>query len=386
MQIKKYRAGTLAEAINQVKADFGSEAIILESQKTKRHGLLGLLGVKEIELTAGTDPKFSFEQNQPAAKTAALAPTLPPPAGEAPRPASANIHDEIREIKAALRYISKQEPDFPTFLLSSPLAKIYRTLLTLGVDNAIAQSITQAMSNDLTGNQLKQISDVENYLRQKVSVLLPVTGPEKFTGQAKIISLIGPTGVGKTTTLAKLAAHYSLFERRKVALITIDVYRIAAAEQLRIYADILNAPIEVVYTTDEFLAALNKHKDKELILVDTAGRSPKNDTQMQQLEAFIDQVPQAELHLVLAAPTKEEDNFEAIRRFSVLPVSRLIFTKLDETDKIGSLVNIVSVSGLPISFVTFGQNVPDDFGLADSLQLAGSILKDLPQKLNLEKE
>lgn len=373
MQIKKYRAGTLAEAIDQVKADFGSEAIILESQKTKRRGLLGLLGIKEVELTAGTDPKISFASAGSAKSTSH-------------RPAHQSLHDEIKEIKTALRYISQQEPDFPTFLLSSPLARIYRTLLSLGVDNAIAQSITQAMSNDLTGNQLKQISDVENYLKQKVSALLPVTGSEKFTGATKMISLIGPTGVGKTTTLAKLAAHFSLFERRKIALITIDVYRIAAAEQLRIYADILNAPIEVVYTTEEFQNALKKHQDKELILVDTAGRSPKNDAQMQQLENFLDQAPQAEIHLVLAATTKEEDNFEAIRRFSSLPVSRLIFTKLDETDKIGALVNIVSVSGLPISFLTFGQNVPDDFQLADSGQLAGSILKDLPQKLSLEKE
>ena len=179
----------------------------------------------------------------------------------------------------------------------------------------------------------------------------------------KVVFFIGPTGVGKTTTIAKLASKFSVVEKKKVALLTADTYRIAAAEQLRTYADILEVPCRVIYSDEEVEQALRDFKDYDYIMVDTAGHSHQNEKQRENMNSIIhsaDGLAEKEVYLVLSATTKYRDLISIADTYSKLTDYKLIFTKLDETTTLGSLLNLRLYTGASISYVTDGQNVPDD--------------------------
>lgn len=186
----------------------------------------------------------------------------------------------------------------------------------------------------------------------------------------RVIALVGPTGVGKTTTVAKLAAQYSLFGNRSVGLLTVDTYRIAAVDQLKTYAEIINLPVEVAFSPDEVSGALERLKDQEIILMDTAGRSQKNDAQMAELKAYLAAAGPDEIHLVLATTTKQRDLDDCLAQFKGTGYRQLIFTKLDETDVYGAIFNCARKARCPITYLTFGQNVPDDIEEASQERLA----------------
>ena len=191
----------------------------------------------------------------------------------------------------------------------------------------------------------------------------------------KKVALVGPTGVGKTTTIAKLAADFSLRKGKDVALITIDTYRIAAVEQLRTYADIINVPLEVVLTPSEIKNAIAKHKHRDLILIDTAGRSQKNAMQMLELQSFIEAIEPDETHLVLSTTSNCKNMKDIIERFHLLSVDKVIFTKLDEAVTFGLILNVMSKLNKTLSYVTMGQNVPDDIAITDPHTLAKLIVE-----------
>ena len=179
----------------------------------------------------------------------------------------------------------------------------------------------------------------------------------------KILFFVGPTGVGKTTTIAKIASKFSVDEGKKVALLTADTYRIAAAEQLRTYANILEVPFRVIYTTEEVGQALVDFKDYDYVLVDTAGHSHHNEAQKETMKDFVhsaDGLAEKEVFLVLSATTKYSDLISIVDAYSAMTDYKLIFTKLDETDTLGNLLNIKLYTGADLSYVTCGQNVPDD--------------------------
>ena len=174
---------------------------------------------------------------------------------------------------------------------------------------------------------------------------------------------LGPTGVGKTTTIAKLASRLSVQQKKRVALITTDTYRVKAAEQLRTYADILNVPFKIVYVLDDMRAALEELKNFDFILVDTAGHSPKNDDQIEAQRQFIDvakEVLKIKVYLVLSATTKYKDLLNIAENYSRIVRYQLIFTKLDETTSLGNMLNLKLKTGSAISYITNGQDVPDD--------------------------
>lgn len=191
----------------------------------------------------------------------------------------------------------------------------------------------------------------------------------------RIVSLIGATGVGKTTTLAKIAARFVLDKGVKAALITADTYRISAVEQLKTYSDIIGLPLEIVYSPDELKVAIHKHKDKDLVLIDTAGRSQHNDYQMKELQDFLAVDGRIEKHLVMSSTTKERDAEEILKKFSVCKPDRVIFTKTDETSSVGLILNLLSKNDIAISFLTNGQSVPDDIIPATPAELARLLLR-----------
>ena len=211
------------------------------------------------------------------------------------------------------------------------------------------------------------------YLKQVMSF---TDGLAPAQNGARIVAFIGTTGVGKTTTLAKVAATFVLEQNLKGALITADTYRISAIEQLKKYAEILGLPVDVVYSAEDLKEALARHQDKDFILVDTAGRSQHNEFQMEELRALLSAHSQMEKHLVVSATTKEQDAAQIIDLFMECSPDRVIFTKTDETNTIGMVLNLLAHKELPLSFLSNGQSVPDDIIPATAERLAEMLLRE----------
>ncbi len=205
------------------------------------------------------------------------------------------------------------------------------------------------------------------------------TGPLRLRKDSpRIIALVGPTGVGKTTTTAKLAAHYAMHKGANVALVTIDNFRVGAVEQLKTYSRIMDIPIDVANTPDELKSCVETHRDKDLILIDTAGRSPKDQEKLEELRSFLNSAQGVEIHLCLSATTKDKELDDIVSRFSGLAVNRVLFTKLDESETLGCIVNTHVRHKLPLSYFTNGQMVPEDIVVASPRRLANLILREKP--------
>ena len=248
------------------------------------------------------------------------------------------------------------------------------------------------LNNEVNEKYINQILDeVEKFIKpgNSVDMILSIIYQKmvlKF-GQPKAIEangskanvffFIGPTGVGKTTTIAKIASKYKVEYNKKVAFITADTYRIAATEQLRVYANILDAPMTIVYTSEEMDAAIQKLQDYDMIFVDTAGFSHKNDSQRAEMKMMLNNISleyEKEVFLVLSATTKYKDLLDIVDKYNEITKYKLIFTKLDETNLYGNLLNIKLYSGADLSYATTGQNVPDDIELFDTQRIVKQLL------------
>lgn len=250
---------------------------------------------------------------------------------------------------------------------------ILSQLIEKGINIESARAITGFLRESLTDQELCNADIVQNAIIGILQSLIEVSPPDfsDFPEQRRI-ALVGPTGVGKTTTLAKIAASYIQQHSRSIALITIDTYRIAAVEQLKVYGEIMHLPVEVVITPDQLHHAFAKHQDKDLILIDTAGRSPRDTISIEELLTFLRDAHNIEKHLVLSATTRENEIVETINQFDKLGITNTIFTKIDECTSLGVLLNAQVQNTNPISYVTNGQRVPEDL-----LQISPQIIAEL---------
>ena len=284
-----------------------------------------------------------------------------------------HLEEEIAQMKALLAEVLGREP-------KKGALSLHEAMKLQEVDEDI---LTEMAAQSTAGETLVDIhtpaakTTLTNYLNEHIKFS---DGIKLNRHGVRIAALLGTTGVGKTTTLAKIAAKFVLEQRTNVALITADTYRISAVEQLKTYSDILELPLEIVYNPAELADAIERHRDKELILIDTAGRSQHNDYQMRELEEFLRVNPRIEKHLVISSTTKLTDAKQIMQKFSQVEPDRIIFTKTDETGSLGMIINLLRDSTYSLSYVTTGQSVPDDIERASADVLANLLFKKVDEQ------
>jgi flagellar biosynthesis protein FlhF len=362
LKVKLFTAQNMAEAMTQVKQDLGRDAVILHTRRFKKGGVMGFFGKEMVEVMAAVDSTAA-----PVAEKK-MQIVLPPAADDTQLTALQLEMSNMRKIMEQMLYQlpehGKQSSPLQDLLIKNDIEPLIAAKLVKGLPEE--QSIAGSDQGIVRKLLFERIVD---YLQKTSGIDISPTG-------CKTVALIGPTGVGKTTTIAKLAANFALKEGHKVALITADTYRIAAVEQLKTYGDIIGIPIETVYSPDELKEAMCRHNDKNLVLIDTAGRSPSNYYQLAELQALLDVDPSIETHLVLSTATKYRDALEIVNKFSVCSPQKLLFTKVDEASSVGTIFNLLYHFPATVSYVTTGQSVPDDIELASSTKLANMILRE----------
>ncbi len=399
MEIKTYRAPTMHEALLLVRRELGPDAAVLHTREVARRRLFGLLpGAAQIEVTA------SAEVNVPSRLPVAPSPEPPPApamepaalperamAGAAP-PAepragcagaafepSPGLPDEVQgqlsDLQGMVRELCRRSQSGPARDLPESLFHLFTDLIEADVNEDVARELIERVRREAPGEELTDPVMVKARVSRLIESEIPIGGPIAVEpGRRRLVALVGPTGVGKTTTIAKLAANYRLKEKRKVGLITVDTYRIAAVEQLRTYAEIIDLPMEVVATPREMREAVRRLDGLDLVLMDTAGRSPRDEIKIQELKSLLNEAGADEVHLVLSSVGGSRTLEQTARRFAPVGTTGLILTKLDESTGLGHLLPLLRTSRLPLSYLTNGQNVPDDIETAEARRMAQLLL------------
>lgn len=411
MIVKKFEAPTEQEAILKAKEELGPQAVVLNTKTIKQRGIWRLFKKDYVEITAALEEKEYVQEINDRKPTAEKKPHIDLTAGEKidltmPSEQLEKKLDTLSEmIKTQMKDDSKSKPaeekkvekpvdknlgevgmnedsTDPRQIAMNNNIKTLRLIYNKLIDNEVDEKYANALVSEIE-NSLKKESNIDSILAgiyQKI--ILKLGEPEiiQLSDHQKVVFFVGPTGVGKTTTIAKIASKFKLNEHKKVAFITSDTYRIAAVEQLNTYANILDVPVRVVYTEEELKKALDEFKDYDLILVDTAGRSHKN---VEQRDAVIDlyhSISKEENHidsevfLVLSVTTKYRDLISITKAYDKLNGYKLLFTKLDETGTLGNIFNIKMLTGAKLSYTTAGQNVPDDIETINVQKLAKQLL------------
>jgi flagellar biosynthesis protein FlhF len=363
----------MQQALDMVRRELGPEASVLHTRELNS-GLLGrLFRGKEYEIAAACDEQIP--SRFPAVELMPEAPVLDLDYREKYRDDFRKQYgSDLDELSFRTAELTQRPGDSSVQHLPAALFELYTDLIEAELEDRIAQEFVEHLRSDTTVD-LNDLYAMRTELTRLVESELNVSGPLRpSAGEGRVVALVGPTGVGKTTTIAKLAANYRLREGKTVGLITVDTYRIAAVEQLRTYAEIIDLPMEVVSTPREMREAIARMKSLDLVLMDTAGRSPRDEVRIQELRTMLAEASPAEVHLVLSAVSGAKSLMTTAERFATVGTTAMIVTKLDEATGLGNLLSVVRGCGLPISYVTDGQNVPDDIKVAQKSALAQQIL------------
>jgi len=390
MIIKKFTGKTEEEAVQAAKKELGSGAVIMNVKIVKKKGLAGLFGGKQTEVTAALEDENDMQRHSAALRR---------PGGRQEdvlaaksamnfmNESSQNIEKKLDSLQTLLmnrfqqseaenaavpgtgaegagvlekEELPEEEPEATE--QERFLKLLYNTMLESEVDekyaNQIVDDFDRVNKPELPIDYI--LSDIYQKMILKFGRAEGITPAEN---SARIVLFMGPTGVGKTTTIAKIASSYAVGEKTKVAMLTADTYRIAAVEQLRTYANILEVPFRVIYTEEEVQAAIREFQEYDYIFVDTAGHSHQNEEQLEHMKRLLEAVREAgecQTFLVLSATTKYRDLLKIVSSYQEISDYQLIFTKLDETETWGNLLNVKLYTDTPIAFVTYGQNVPND--------------------------
>jgi flagellar biosynthesis protein FlhF len=287
---------------------------------------------------------------------------------------SIDLHEQILKLQARVDELSRRSSSAARPELPESLFQVFVDLIEADVSEEVARDLVERL-RAAAPEDLADPARLKQCVARLVESQIAIAGPIDLAGPGRrLVALVGPTGVGKTTTIAKLAANFRLRDQRRVGLITVDTYRMAAVEQLRAYADIIDLPMEIVATPSEMKAAVARMADLDLVLLDTAGRSPRDEVQLQELQAMLAEAAPDEVHLVLSSVTSAAGLSNLIEQFAAVGTTALVLTKLDEAASLGNLLGVLRGGRLPLSYLTHGQNVPDDIAPAEHQRLARIIL------------
>ena len=369
MQIRKFEAEDMRAALTAVKNSLGADAIIVATRQLPR----GMFQKPRLEVTAAIEE--------------------PPARAEPEERPALDVHLEPlrREVRALRNAVREQKSESHAEALRLELAAL-RTMLqalskqrTSGAEPGPDPWVRLLLQNDVDPALAARLvacarSQGERNARSEMQALQDVIADHlpadrDFFKQARRVALVGPTGVGKTTTVAKIAATAALMHHKSVALITVDTYRIGATEQLRQYAQLMQVPLAVAHNETSLAAALQAHRNVDILLVDTAGRGPQDAEHVRALQRMLS-AQKVTPYLVLAAATRRAELQAILRDYGGLKPARLVFTKLDEAVAMGALLNAATSCQRAISFVAHGQRVPEDLALPNAKELAQSLISD----------
>lgn len=396
MKVKRYLVNDMNEAMIMIKNELGKDAIILSSRKVRPNGLFGLFGKSKFEVLAAIEDqvqlKTAEQQMQSSDRDKSVIETYMK-VKEQSAPAQKNteivqLNQDLFELKQMVNQLVNQQNNHNAAVQSAEMGEMAGTdsdktihgkniELNTAINSPVEQVKQWLMERDVEKTHADKIADilffngeapedVSKSLKQVIQKLLgkPYT-IEKTGANPKICLFVGPTGVGKTTTLAKLAAKLSLIENKKIGLITSDTYRIAAVDQLKTYSEILGIPLTVIYDADELPATLNKYSDRDYILIDTAGRSQNSREFESDVAALLEYVEDPEIFLVISLTTGYKEIRKILDAYGFLADYKLLFTKLDESSSLGNVLNARMLTNKSLSYFTIGQSVPDDIEVAN---------------------
>ncbi len=424
MTIKKFQGRTEEEATMRAKEEFGPNTVIMNVKEIKPKGLFRSFKNAIVEVTAAieeteisqtarpmmqmppvgninvaADETISIPRTDSVSKPDSIKEVFASventwsssmekePVAESKKETTVenNLEEKLESLQSLLEKKLVQSADHPSEDLSKEsladenlkfIKMIYSILLENEVDekyvNQIMDEVEKVMKSGIS------VDHILSSIYQKMILKFGQPQPIELTGRKpKVVFFIGPTGVGKTTTIAKIASRFKVEKGQKVALYTADTYRIAAADQLRTYANILDTPLDIVYSSDELNGELAKAGEYDLVLIDTAGFSHKNQEQLNETRELIDRVPkefEKEVYLVLSATTKYRDLLDIADIYKENFQFKMIFTKLDETSCFGNILNMKLYTGASLSYTTYGQNVPEDIEIFNTQNIVKLLL------------
>ncbi|WP_424765776.1 flagellar biosynthesis protein FlhF [Paenibacillus sp. sgz302251] len=386
MRVKRYVVNALPEAVTMIRSELGKDAIILNTKEIKVGGFMGMFRKKKMEVIAAIETNHANQVNQvnqniqqpkPAPQAEAMLEQI---LRAAERPTNVMLEtsaaqtsekqkereereqfiiDEIRDLRQYVVKLSKQQSDH-TFL-SDQLLELKEHLVDQEMDmqwiEQLIQIILAKQDEEHTEFTKEQVWELA---AEQLKAWLQPYGGSGIHPEARVVHFVGPTGVGKTTTIAKLAAEHTIKQGRKVGFITSDTYRIAAVDQLRTYANILNVPLEVVFSTMDLPKALKQLEDREFIYMDTAGRNFRSELHVSEVNSLLQSTEPSETILVLSMTGKSKDMAAVADRFVKYGIKKVLFTKLDETAVYGAIFNLIVNYELFPTYMASGQTVPDD--------------------------
>lgn len=446
MRVKRYIVDSMPEALQQIRADLGKNAVILNTKEIRSGGFLGMFGKKKIEVIAAVEstPPLTDTKNVPltgaqtvqrmhepamypkpnsisssinrssvapvssvatiekenpyaASRTTDVAP--PSPATSATYTSASNdayastspltvrepwpneagatpeqLMEEIRKMKRIMQKIAgePEEPELPPAMVVWKKRLLAHEFLPQLADKIIEQAMQEY---EKIGGEL-DMERANELIRDQLRKLILREPVREIADDTRVVHFVGPTGVGKTTTLAKLAALQTLKHHKDVAFVTADTYRIAAVEQLKTYANILNVPLEVVNSHQDLIKAFDMFRDKDLIFMDTAGRNFRNEMYVSELNSLLGSFEKSETYLVLSLTMKYRDMLAVAQNFAKFRVSNVLFTKLDETDSYGPVFNLLYDTNYRPSYIANGQNVPEDIAKLNADRLIELLMEE----------
>ncbi|MGM0488105.1 MAG: flagellar biosynthesis protein FlhF [Planctomycetota bacterium] len=396
MDVKTYRARSLQDALELVRSDLGPAAAVLHTRQLRGGLLRRLMGMREVEVTASASVNVPsrFEEQprevrghaswagddwagHPGASANLAGPSRVPTADEHDYRSQFrdDLKGQLNNLQSLVEDLCRQKQEARHNELPESLFMLFADLIDAELSEELARELVERLRQGAAAGDIEDAVLLRARVARMIEEEIDVTGPIRVTpGERRLVALVGPTGVGKTTTIAKLAGNFHLRDRHRIGLITVDTYRIAAVEQLRTYADIIDLPMEVVSTPREMRQAVDRLSDLDLVLLDTAGRSPRDEVKIQELKSMLVEADPDDVYLVLSSVNSLENMKKTTKQFGDVGITSLVLTKLDEASGLGNLVPLLRGCRLPLSYVTNGQNVPDDIEPADRRRLTRAML------------